>query len=101
MDITYGIRIEKLSDPLIDTVQAGAVSFGIIKVPGAFMVDTFPILRHLPSWFPCLTHHKFAAQYRPKVMAMREKGFEISKENFVSVSGNWGTLPPLTRYIRR
>lgn len=43
MDVVYGIRILPKDDPYVEIVEKGARSIGEALVPGAFLVDYFPI----------------------------------------------------------
>ncbi|KAH6918175.1 O-methylsterigmatocystin oxidoreductase [Coprinopsis sp. MPI-PUGE-AT-0042] len=52
MEITYGVRDPKYTDTLVDDAEAIIAGFGEVSVPGRFLVDMFPILRYIPSWFP-------------------------------------------------
>ena len=73
-----------MNDPHVTVVKETCESMGMLKVPGSFLVDTFPILRMLPTWMPGASHHKFAQVHRPKVEAMVETPFIMVKEDIVS-----------------
>ncbi|KAF8494067.1 cytochrome P450 [Gautieria morchelliformis] len=47
----YSIETDK-PDPLVGLVQTAAKEFYIATRPGAWLVDTFPILKHIPDWTP-------------------------------------------------
>ncbi|KAJ3556977.1 hypothetical protein NM688_g1727 [Phlebia brevispora] len=79
LDIVYGTHIKSADDPAVTTVQEAVASFGDINVIGAFWVDSFPILRHLPAWIPGLTFHGYVAKYAPRVRAMRDGTVDIVK----------------------
>ncbi|KAF7346399.1 O-methylsterigmatocystin oxidoreductase [Mycena sanguinolenta] len=49
--------------------------------PGAAAVNTFPILRYLPSWMPGAGFQRFAAEARRLNKEMREVPFEFVKQN--------------------
>ncbi|KAF9783497.1 cytochrome P450 [Thelephora terrestris] len=60
LSIAYGIRADTphnefilMYEKMLKTAQEGLV-------PGTFLVDMFPFLRHLPSWFPGVQFHAFA-----------------------------------------
>jgi len=48
------------------------------------MVDTFPILKHIPAWFPGAGFKKVAAEWRKKVMRNVNMPFERVKANMVA-----------------
>lgn len=45
-------------------------------VPGAYLVGTFPILRHLPSWLPGAGFKRLMAGWKKIVNRMRDVPFE-------------------------
>ena len=75
MKIGYGIAVQESDDPYISIAEE-AFS-GIVKagIPGAFLVDIFPILKYIPSWFPGAGFKKKAACWREAINAMAEKPF--------------------------
>ncbi|KAJ3795872.1 cytochrome P450 [Lentinula aff. detonsa] len=50
--IAYGIRALPKNDPSIAAAERMFSVFNIAGIPGSFLVDIFPILRYVPSWFP-------------------------------------------------
>lgn len=52
MRITYGIDIEKEATPYMAIAAETMATFAAVFVPGKYLVETFPILRFIPSWFP-------------------------------------------------
>ncbi|KAH6874340.1 O-methylsterigmatocystin oxidoreductase [Coprinopsis sp. MPI-PUGE-AT-0042] len=52
MEISYGANDPKYTESLIDDAEAIADGFGEVSIPGRFLVDVFPHLRYIPSWFP-------------------------------------------------
>lgn len=80
--------------------EAGLATLAKASAPGAFLVDIFPSLRHIPDWFPGLflshlercifadvqTGAGFktkAKEWRKYSMAMREMPFDAAKRNIV------------------
>ena len=63
---------------------SGASEAGI---PGAFLVDLFPILKYVPSWFWGAGFKKFkkAARWRKAINAMADKPFRHVQEQLVQV----------------
>ncbi|KAI9571621.1 cytochrome P450 [Boletus coccyginus] len=51
-------------DPLVEMVDNAMNVFYTIMTPGRFLVDTLPILRYLPEWFPGGGFHKDAKRWR-------------------------------------
>lgn len=48
-------------------------------VPGAFMVELFPFLKHIPAWLPGGGARKFADQYIQAVEGLRNRPFDEVK----------------------
>ncbi|KAJ3553829.1 hypothetical protein NM688_g3409 [Phlebia brevispora] len=84
LDIIYGIKVTGLDDPILSIIQQAAISFSEMKMPGAFLVDTFPILRHIPSWVPGVTFRKYGIIHRPKAAAMKDLPFSKTREDITS-----------------
>ncbi|KAI5465087.1 putative cytochrome P450 oxidoreductase OrdA-like protein [Mariannaea sp. PMI_226] len=63
LDIAYGYRSESFGrDPLIDMVGNVMEQFAAAATPGAWAVDVFPFLRHIPDWFPGTSFKRIARQ---------------------------------------
>ncbi|KAF7977304.1 hypothetical protein HWV62_4283 [Athelia sp. TMB] len=52
MDIAYGIEVLPENDPYLDIAEAAVKAFNDASVPGAFLVDSIPLLKHVPAWVP-------------------------------------------------
>ncbi|ETS80084.1 hypothetical protein PFICI_07613 [Pestalotiopsis fici W106-1] len=50
MSVAYGHRIPSFEDPLITKIFSVLEHLSIMMAPGAFAVETFPTLAHLPEW---------------------------------------------------
>ncbi|KAE8354924.1 cytochrome P450 [Aspergillus coremiiformis] len=65
LKITYGYTTEPHGrDPLLDLVAKTAVGFGKVNQPAAWLVDSIPALKYLPTWFPGAEFKKEAREYR-------------------------------------
>ncbi|KAF7430208.1 hypothetical protein PC9H_005910 [Pleurotus ostreatus] len=51
ISIAYGLDVQGKDDPYI-TIANNALEYLDISFAGTFMVDVFPILRHVPRWMP-------------------------------------------------
>ena len=83
MKITYGIDVQESDDPYISTAEEAADGFNEAGVPGAFLVDTFPILKYVPSRFPGAGFQKKAAHWRAVNESLIENPFRYVKEQLV------------------
>ncbi|KAJ8502251.1 hypothetical protein ONZ51_g72 [Trametes cubensis] len=77
--IVYGLDVADHNDKYIGIAEKGADVYIKITVPGRYLVETFPILRHLPSWFPGAGFKREAASWKPAVQALRDAPFDNAK----------------------
>ena len=52
MRVAYGFDDIRRNEALIHNAEALIVGFSDAVVPGRFLVNAFPSLRYVPSWFP-------------------------------------------------
>ena len=52
MKLLYDIQVADENDEYIAKVERFMVGFNEALVPGNFLVEFFPVLRHLPAWLP-------------------------------------------------
>ncbi|KAF7368570.1 Cytochrome P450 [Mycena venus] len=52
MSVAYGIDVLPSDDPYVTLAHKAVQTFSIASVPGVYLVNTFPILKHIPRWFP-------------------------------------------------
>ncbi|KAG8849117.1 hypothetical protein FRB91_010219 [Serendipita sp. 411] len=62
--VSYGLPVPHYSDPLITDVELAMAHFSKTTRAGAYLVDVFPILEHVPSWFPGAGFKREAARMR-------------------------------------
>jgi hypothetical protein len=81
MEITYGMEIKSHEDKFLQTSEHALEYIERVMVPGAFLVDTFPIrpfilsflgpcalliiypeVKHIPEWFPGAGFKRFAKE---------------------------------------
>ena len=77
MNITYGIDIQEFDDPYISLAEEVLNGINEAAILGRFWVDLFPILKHVPSWFPGAGFQKKAAHWRRVNAATIEKAFRF------------------------
>lgn len=56
MRAVYGISIAQENDPYVEIAVKAMEAFGKCTLPGTNLIDTIPILRHVPPWVPILGH---------------------------------------------
>lgn len=75
MNVTYGIDVQESDDPYIALAEEALSGINEAAIPGAFWIDLFPILKHVPSWLPGAGFQKKAALWREVNTATIEKPF--------------------------
>ncbi|KAJ7257102.1 cytochrome P450 [Mycena rebaudengoi] len=81
MDIAYGIKVLPSHDPYIQMAEKAMHDLSNASIPGAFLVDTFPAMKYLPSWFPGAGFKRKAKEWRKVVREVLEKPFHETKRN--------------------
>ncbi|KAH8985750.1 cytochrome P450 oxidoreductase [Lactarius hatsudake] len=65
LKMSYGYNVEREKpDPLLNVINIAADEFYLATLPGAWLVDNIPILRHVPAWMPGAGFKKVAERYR-------------------------------------
>ena len=83
MDIVYGIKVQESGDHYISLAEEVVNRASKAAVPGAFLVDLFPILEYVPSWFPGAGFQRKAAELRRINATLVEKPFRYVQELLV------------------
>ncbi|KAJ7764381.1 cytochrome P450 [Mycena metata] len=63
MRVTYGIDVQPVNDPYVSLARAAVAPLSIAGVPGKYLVDSLPILKYVPSWFPGAGFKRDAARW--------------------------------------
>ena len=66
--LAYGYTAREEADPMIRLVEKANQTAASVFTPGLWLVDTLPLLRYLPAWFPGVGFKREAERIR-KVMA--------------------------------
>jgi len=89
MAVAYGIDVLPSDDPYVTLAHKAGRTFSIGSVPGAYLVDTFPILKHIPRWFPGAGFKRQAEEWSKLSRGMLELPFAETKRQMDS-----GMAPP-------
>lgn len=79
LDIAYGIEVLPTGDPYIRTAEASFESVCQATLPGAFLVDMLPILRHVPEWMPGAGFQRKAKEWKKLTDAVHQEPFAAAK----------------------
>ena len=85
MKIGYGITVQESDDPYILIAEEVLNGVSEAGIPGAFLVDLFPVLKYVPGWFPGAGFQKKAARWREVNNIMADKPFRHVQEQLVQV----------------
>lgn len=83
MSLAYGISVLPHDDPYISTAEKGLASIAIATMPGAFLVNTFPILRYVPAWVPGAGFQVKAKEWKDISMQLLNAPFAAVKKAMV------------------
>ncbi|KAI0767200.1 cytochrome P450 [Fomes fomentarius] len=79
--IAYGLDVDTPEDEYLSLAQEGNDIFLEAFVPGRYLVESFPILRHIPPWFPGAKFLRQAAEWRETYVHVLNKPFEAASRN--------------------
>jgi len=82
MSTMYGYDVTSLNDPFIEVAEKGQRLGNGLLVPGATVLNVFPILCRIP---PIAGPQKLAAQVRKLTKAMQKLPMDFAKKAMVSV----------------
>ena len=85
MKIGYGITVQESDDPYISIAEEVLSGVAEAGIPGSFLVDFFPILKYVPSWFPGAGFQKKAARVKEVSYTMAERPFHHVQEQLVKI----------------
>uniref|UniRef100_A0A0W0F4A8 Cytochrome P450 n=1 Tax=Moniliophthora roreri TaxID=221103 RepID=A0A0W0F4A8_MONRR len=77
MSVAYGIEIQPHKDPYVTLAEDSVEPLLFALVPGTFLVDSFPFLKHVPSWFP-------GAGFKRKARVWKEQASKMVNEPFLA-----------------
>ncbi|KAF7357550.1 O-methylsterigmatocystin oxidoreductase [Mycena sanguinolenta] len=81
MATVYGYDVQPTNDHFVALSESATKKLSDAIFPGAVAVDTFPILRYLPSWMPGAGFQRFAAECRQLTSEMQEAPVNFVKQN--------------------
>ncbi|CBF85201.1 protein CYP620E1 [Aspergillus nidulans FGSC A4] len=78
LKIAYGYDIEPHGkDPLVALANESLANFAVAGTPGAWIVDTIPFMKYLPSWFPGTGFKRTAASWKQTLLTTIEKPYRL------------------------
>ncbi|KAL4902171.1 hypothetical protein BDW74DRAFT_158711 [Aspergillus multicolor] len=78
LKIAYGYDIAPYGDdPLVALANKTLDQFSLAATPGAWIVDTIPALRYVPSWFPGAGFQRTAETMKDTLLVAVEKPYQF------------------------
>ncbi|KAJ7758742.1 cytochrome P450 [Mycena metata] len=93
MSTMYGISVHSAQDPYIVRAEAAMNMISKAVLPGEFIVDLIPALKHLPTWFPFTRFHTVGTVGRKMIQELVAKPFQYAKDEMAAGS----SIPSFTR----
>ena len=88
ISITYGLDVQEENDPYTHIAEEANRSVTEAGVPGAFLVDSFPVLKYVPEWVPGAGFKRKAREWKELATAMLESPFRAAMDRIVSPGSN-------------
>jgi hypothetical protein len=83
MEVSYGIKIKGLDDPYVKDAERVLEGLADAGTPGRYLVDVFPVMKHIPAWFPGAEWKRKANEWLNVNCYVARKPFELVKEQMV------------------
>lgn len=81
--MTYGIDISSENDPNFEIALLARQTIRECLTVGSALVDMFPALKYLPTWFPGAKFHRIAAKSRIYAAKSRDCIFDNAYQKWV------------------
>ncbi|KAK7031931.1 cytochrome P450 [Favolaschia claudopus] len=81
MDITYGIDVCETEDPYINIAEKAMHGLSVASVPGAFLVESLPVLKYVPDWVPGAGFKRNAKEWKKWTCDLLEVPFKETQRN--------------------
>ena len=93
LSLAYGIETKPIEDPFLDLAESAIKSLAKAASVGAFLVDLFPILKHVPEFVPGAGFKRQIRIWRKLQEDFRERPYLASVEAMVCIFHLRLTLP--------
>ncbi|OBZ79585.1 O-methylsterigmatocystin oxidoreductase [Grifola frondosa] len=80
MSLSYDIEVLPDGDPYVEMAEAAIQSITATTNAGSYLVDSLPILKYIPEWFPGADFQRQARVWRESVNRLFREPFDIVKE---------------------
>ncbi|KAJ6569773.1 hypothetical protein DFH09DRAFT_1362949 [Mycena vulgaris] len=87
-DVSHGYTVLEKNDPMAELAERADHEFSSSAIPGAYLCDALPIMRHIPDWTG-VRFKKDAKRFRKTMETLRDGAY-----NDVKVQVRKGTAKP-------
>ncbi|KAJ7129052.1 cytochrome P450 [Mycena filopes] len=77
-EISHGYTVDEKNDPMTELAERADHEWSLSVLPGAYLCDALPILRHIPDWTG-VRFKKDAKRFRKTMEALRDGAYEDVK----------------------
>ncbi|KAF8582288.1 cytochrome P450 [Ramaria rubella] len=88
LKVAYGYEVKSEHDYFLELAQATMKIGSAASAPGKWLVDSWPVLRFLPSWFPGASFKRKAAQWAHQMYIQSLEPHEYVKRELASGKAN-------------
>ncbi|KAI0330486.1 cytochrome P450 [Cubamyces sp. BRFM 1775] len=81
MKITYGFDIDEDEDKWITVVDDAFAGLRVVTISVQFLLEHFPLVRHIPAWFPGAGFQRTLGKARAPSDYMLDVPFAMAREN--------------------
>ena len=75
---TYGIDVNSADNKYIRIAEEAMDCFNVVFQPGKYLVQTFPWMRHIPSWLPGAKFQREFNAWRPTVRSIHDVPWDVA-----------------------
>ena len=86
MGAIYGHKVTSDTDDFVQRTEHSLRSLAQTGIPGAFLVDSYPFLKHVPDWMPGAGWKRRALEERQTTLRLIREPFEAAKVGMVRLS---------------
>ncbi|QRV84472.1 cytochrome P450 family protein [Ceratobasidium sp. AG-Ba] len=84
--MAYGHKVESPNDRFVQNAEEIMRAFSDALRPGKWMVDVFPVLRHVPAWFVLAPFRRQIKAWQRLGRAYRNEPFEFVEKQILSTA---------------
>ncbi|KAK7994542.1 hypothetical protein PG991_016130, partial [Apiospora marii] len=93
LKVAYGYEIEAhKEDPLVTLADHAMDQFSKAMIPGAWLVDMVPILRHFPDWLPGMSFKQTAREWKATLIDLVERPSGLVRKQMAEGRNNTSVL---------